>query len=124
MRAGARVRACTRVPPINKEGMEGVEGMDKNVLGLIRQAMPGVLKLVAEKRQQWGDAHVTECQRRGLAGEPGWFFAREGALAIGTPWADGDDIGRWLGAQVTSTQAVLVMRPPAQTPAPAGGQPC
>ena len=52
----------------------------------VREAMPGVARLITEKRAQWGDAHVNECWRRGVVErQPGWFFAREGAVAIGTP---------------------------------------
>lgn len=72
--------------------------------------MPGVAKLVTEKRAQLGDAHVNECWRRGvLLGEPGWFFAREGALAVGTPW-DEPVMANFAAAAVTSTQALLVVR--------------
>ena len=48
--------------------------------------MPGLARLMREKRALWGDAHVNECWRRGVVlREPGWLFAIEGALAIGTP---------------------------------------
>ena len=46
--------------------------------------MPGVAKLMADKRAQLGNAHVAECWKRGMAGEDGWFFAIEGSLAVGT----------------------------------------
>lgn len=70
--------------------------------------MPGVRRLVADKRKEMGDAHVAECQRRGLAGEPGWFFAREGTLAVGTPWPEIADIAGW---QISSTQVLVCLRP-------------
>lgn len=94
--------------------MEGVEGMEdpaarKALNELIRQAMPKVAALVAEHRRKHGDAHVMECQRRGMRGEPGWFFAREGPIAVGTPWDD-PVIANFAAAHVTSTQAVLVLR--------------
>lgn len=76
-------------------------------LALIRQAMPGVAKLVAGHRKQLGDAFVTDCIQRGLAGEPGFFFAREGALAVGTPWPAIADIAGW---QITKTQVLVCMR--------------
>lgn len=60
----------------------------KAVLELIRQAMPRVVEIVGERRKELGDAFVIECQRRGLAGEPGWFYAWEGGIGVGTPWAD------------------------------------
>lgn len=83
----------------------------KALAALIRQAMPKVAALVAEKRKQWGDAHVTLCQVKGLAGHPGWFFAREGPVAVGTPWDD-PELANFAAANVTTGQAVLVMRTP------------
>jgi hypothetical protein len=48
--------------------------------------MPGVKALINEKRKEWGAAWVNECWKHGVVlGEPGWFFAREGAVAVGTP---------------------------------------
>ena len=72
--------------------------------------MPGVARLVAERRKSLGDAHVNECWKRGVTmREPGWFFAREGPIAVGTPWPDIADIAGW---QVTSTQAMLILKEP------------
>jgi hypothetical protein len=74
--------------------------------------MPGVAKLVREKRRLHGDAHVNECWRRGVVQrEPGWFFAREGALAVGAPWDD-PTMANFAAASVTSTQALLVIKLP------------
>lgn len=80
-------------------------------LALIRDAMPGVARNIADKRRTLGDAHVTECIKRGLAGEPGWFFAREGAIAIGTPWDD-PVLANFAAAQITATQALVILRDP------------
>ena len=82
-------------------------------LALIRDAMPGVARNIADKRRALGDAHVSECIKRGLAGEPGWFFAREGAIAIGTPWDD-PVLANFAAAQVTSTQALVILREPVE----------
>lgn len=71
---------------------------------LIRSGMPRVTSIVTEKRRLHGDAFVTECIRRGMAGEPGWFFAREGGLAVGTPWDGLADM--W--ADTSRAQQVLV----------------
>jgi hypothetical protein len=74
------------------------------------QQMPGVTKLVTEKRAKLGNDWVNECWRRGVVErEPGWFFAREGALAVGTPWDD-PVLANFAAAQVTSTQALLLMK--------------
>lgn len=71
-------------------------------------AMPGVARLMADKRRQLGDGHVAECWKQGVVQrQPGWFFAREGALAVGTPWPDIADIAGW---QVTRTQAMVIMK--------------
>ena len=84
---------------------------DSGKFGWLPSAMPGVARLVAEKRRLLGDAHVAECWRRGVVElEPGWFFAREGAIAIGTPWGDDPALANFAALQVTSTQALVVMR--------------
>lgn len=47
--------------------------------------MPGVARQLADKRAEAGAAWVNECWLRGVVrGEPGWFFAAEGALMVGT----------------------------------------
>lgn len=72
--------------------------------------MPGVAKLVRERRLQLGDAHVDECFRRGvIQGEPGWFFAREGTISIGVLEV-GRDVPEFELLHVTATQAMLVTR--------------
>lgn len=74
--------------------------------------MPGVARLVAEQRRLHGDAHVNECWRRGvLELQPGWFFAREGPLAVGAPW-DVPELANFAAANITTTQAVLVIKQP------------
>ena len=74
------------------------------------RAMPGVARLIAERRRSLGDVHVNECWRRGVVqGEPGWFFAREGPLAVGTPWAEFADVAWW---QATASQSMLMMKEP------------
>lgn len=80
--------------------------------GWLPAAMPGVARLLAEKRKALGDGHVAECWKRGVVDrEPGWFFAREGALAVGTPWDD-PVLANFAALQVTSTQALVVLREP------------
>lgn len=79
--------------------------------------MPGITAMVKARRVKDGDAHVAECWRRGvLGGEPGWFFAREGPLAIGTPdptwlkWPELENVPGALGG------AMLMMRDPVEVP--------
>jgi hypothetical protein len=82
---------------------------------LIREAMPGTARLIAVYRRQLGDAFVTECIKRGLAGEPGWFFAREGTLALGTPFPTDDaTLTNFAAAWVTTTQALVMLRNPSE----------
>jgi hypothetical protein len=78
----------------------------------VKDTMPGVAKLIVEKRALWGDAHVNECWRRGVVErQPGWFFAREGAVALGTPW-DEPVMANFAALNVTAKQALLVMAGP------------
>ena len=73
-------------------------------------AMPGVARLLAEKKAELGVDHVARCWQQGVVErQPGWFFAREGALAVGTPWPDIADVAGW---QVSTTQALVVLRDP------------
>jgi len=78
------------------------------------KAMPAVAQLVAERRVEYGAAHVSECWQRGMAGEPGWFFAREGPIAIGTPWLPEQDatLAELTSWQRTSTQALVIIKKP------------
>lgn len=74
--------------------------------------MPAVVAMVKEKREAYGNRHVDECWRRGVVdGEPGWFFAREGALAIGTPTAMCDDIEA-MAPPGCKRQPMLMLREP------------
>jgi hypothetical protein len=75
-------------------------------------AMPKVATLVAERRVQMGDAHVDACFKRGMAGEPDWFFAREGPLAIGTPFSADTVMAAWCTQAIKPGQALVVIRPP------------
>lgn len=100
--------------------MEGMEGMEEKTapakpmqrFGWMAEAMPGVARQVAEKRRLWGDEHVTRCILRSFAGEPGWFFAREGPIAVGTPWDDDPVLRNFAALSVTRTQALVIMRRP------------
>lgn len=74
-------------------------------------AMPGVARQMAEHRRKMGEAHVRECWRRGvLQLEPGWFFAREGPLTVGTPWGDAE-MANFAALSVSATQSLVIIRP-------------
>lgn len=51
---------------------------------------------VDRQRAELGHAHVNDCIKRAVAGEPGLFYAMEGGHVLGTPWpvdtAIADDI--------------------------------
>lgn len=81
------------------------------------EQMPGVAKLVAEKRNLLGKAWVDECWQRGVVqAEPGWFFAGEGGLMVGALWEDAEVLA-FASAKVTRTQALLVIKTPQAEPA-------
>ena len=81
---------------------------DKNRWSWLPAMMPTVARLMAERRAQHGPAHMAECWRRGvLLQEPGWFFAREGALAVGTPFDD--PMLRDFGALIVKPGQALLM---------------
>lgn len=85
---------------------------DSNRWAWLPQQMPGVARLMAEKRRLLGNEHVALCWRRGVVEQqPGWFYASEGALAVGTPWAGDPLITQYLEARFTPTQVLLVLRP-------------
>lgn len=84
-----------------------------NRFAWLPSAMPGVARLMAEKRVKFGAEHVAECWKQGVInGQPGWLFAREGTLAVGTPWEGDPVMANFAAARVTSTQALLIIREP------------
>lgn len=94
-------------------------GKKENRFGWLPQYMPGVARLIGEKRAKHGDAWVNECWKRGvLQLEPGWFFAMEGPLAVGVMWQD-PVIYEFSCRRHSRTQALLILPDP---PA-AGAQP-
>ena len=51
----------------------------------MRAAMPEVARQIDEWRATHGRKYVDDCIKRGMQGEPGWFFAMEGGHVLGTP---------------------------------------
>ena len=77
-------------------------------------AMPKVAKLMVEKRKDMGHDHVALCWQKGVVEcLPGWFYAREGALAIGVPW---DDLETLYADTKRASQTLLVLRDPKEVP--------
>jgi hypothetical protein len=84
----------------------------KNRWSWLPDFMPGVAKQLAEKRRTVGAAHVSLCWQRGVVEQqPNWFFAREGAISIGTPPTE-PDLLAMCGWQVSSTQALVILARP------------
>lgn len=74
----------------------------------MRVAMPETADFVDRKRVEWGRAHVDDCLKRALAGEPGYFYAIEGGHVMGTPW--GMSEGGLLGdMSIARLQAMALM---------------
>lgn len=82
----------------------------------MKDHMPGVIKLLREKRQAGKGAYIDACWRHGVVqGEPGWFFASEGGVSIGALWPDAAQAAleqRAMTAAVGGLLApLLVLRP-------------
>jgi hypothetical protein len=70
--------------------------------------MPGVMAQVAERRARHGAAWVAQCWQRGVVeGLPGWFWAAEGPLTVGTP-IDGEVLAKYYAVQATFPKAVML----------------
>ncbi len=84
--------------------------------------MPGVGRLLAEKRRLWGNPHVDRCWRAGVERrQPGWFMAVEGALAVGVPPDDGE-MRRLIDMAYRLGQPFLLLKDPAQVRPEAQGE--
>lgn len=79
--------------------------------GWLRDRMPAVARLIADRRREVGSDWVDECWRHGvLERQPGWFYASEGALAVGTLW-DNPVVLDVAMARITDTQSMVILRP-------------
>ncbi|XVJ69870.1 MAG: hypothetical protein HEQ39_09605 [Rhizobacter sp.] len=73
----------------------------------MKEHMPRVVSMLQERRTKGEGAHIDECWKRGvIAQEPGWFYAREAGVSVGTPF-DG-------------TEAEQIVRMAASLPGAAG----
>lgn len=89
------------------------KGSNNNRWSWLPSMMPGVSKLMAEKRAQYGAEHVKQCWHRSVVlGEPGWLYAREGPISIGTPFEGDPALSEAALPNYTRTQAILIMRNP------------
>lgn len=72
--------------------------------------MPGVARQLADKRRELGADWVNQCWRKGVVEQqPGWFFASEGALMVGTLGDDPEVLNLVkLGQAVPGSSMVLL----------------
>ena len=83
--------------------------------------MPGVARLMADRRAEVGADWVAHCWSRGVvAGEPGWLYAAEGALTVGVP-TDVEMISTWLTLRASRPDAALLIVRPRPADWNAGG---
>lgn len=79
----------------------------------MQQHVPGVVAQLREWREAGEGAHLNECWRHGVVRlEPGWFFAREGAICLGVPWEPADELLRgWVKLAWQHTGLFLMLAP-------------
>jgi hypothetical protein len=91
--------------------------IDPKQFGLLVPLMPGLGALIQEKRETYGANWVAECWRRGvLMGEPGWFFARQGSVSVGTPPSVDEGLLVLAFSEIYATQVFLYMLAPKDGP--------
>lgn len=87
----------------------------RNRFAWVAAAMPLLPARIKALRQEHGDAHINLCWKRGvLEGQPGWFFARQGAVALGAPFEGAAGAADWAGMHLQADQVLVLIRPPAQ----------
>lgn len=91
----------------------------KESLKAVKNEMKKTARYVAEKRQEWGEAHVKDMQRRAMRGERGCFYAVEKVApdtykTFGTPfdWS-GPDTELLSRCMVLGIEFAGMMQPPA-----------
>lgn len=71
---------------------------------------------IAGLKAEWGAGHVADCIRRGMAGEPDWFYAFEAGHVVGTAFVSDKALMDVVGlAAAMGGRFVVVMRPPVAT---------
>lgn len=98
--------------------------MNRNALNIdpalykaLTPLLPGLGVLIQEKRKLWGNKWVGECWRRGVVeGEPGWFFARQGSVSVGTPPSCDADLLGLAFSEAFATQTFLYILAPKDGP--------
>lgn len=88
------------------------EGAKANRWQWLAEAMPKLPARMKELRTEHGPAHVAECWRRGVVRcEPGWFFARQGAVSVGAPFVGDPVLSDFAAQHLQEDQCLVVIRP-------------
>lgn len=78
----------------------------------LAEAMPMLPRRMKELRAEHGADHVAECWRRGVVElEPGWFFARQGAVCVGAPFVGDPALSDFASMHLQADQCLVVIRP-------------
>lgn len=82
-----------------------------------RDLMPEVWKKIGEYRRQFGAAHVSDCIKRGMSGEPDCFYAFEAGHVVGTPFKADPPLADYvkLSAALGGKFAVVIRLPEGAT---------
>lgn len=89
------------------------KGDEKGRWAWLPLQMPGVARLMAEKKALFGVEHVSACWKHGVIDkQPGWLFAREGSLSVGTPPDNDPEVLQLAFSAMFATQAFLYIREP------------
>lgn len=91
---------------------------DKKDWSWVRQHMPRVAEEIDQLRALGLGSYVDQCWAHGvLKGEPGWFYAREGPIALGTPFEprEPDSITGKLERSLYFKSGFVLQLPPAPT---------
>lgn len=88
------------------------QGSKGNRWQWLAEAMPLLPERMKELRKEHGPAHVSECWRRGVVQcEPGWFFARQGAVTVGAPFVGDAVLSDFAAQHLRADQLLVVIRP-------------
>ena len=95
--------------------MDKIETRAKKNWAWMSEFMPRIVTMLGERRAKGEGAHIDECWKHGVRlQEPGWFYAREGGITVGTPFQESEtnDVLREFGTwEFAKDQALLVLKP-------------
>ena len=95
--------------------MDKIETRAKKNWAWMSEFMPRIVTMLGERRAKGEGVYIDECWKHGVRlQEPGWFYAREGGITVGTPFNDLEssellrEYGTW---EYAKGQALLMLRP-------------